>query len=201
MRILFGMIVLFVLSGCSTLASKTDVGGSHGGEGKLLLTSMVDGGVVPALDGVVVSLRPVEIPDYVDRSELVRRGGRGVIVTESPVWGESLNRGINRVTEINLAYLLGSARVVGDDSYRQFRGGFILKTQLFRLDAEGDFLVLEGRWHILRDRNQPPVLSRWYRHRESLEGDRSMGGQALAMSRALMAMNREQVRDIEGLLK
>ncbi|MEG3638853.1 PqiC family protein [Magnetococcus sp. PR-3] len=195
MRFILALGTLLLVSGCTTIVPLPSSQTSD--PGLPLLQPLVTPGQPPASDGMVVTLRPIEIPDYLNRDEQVRRlePGHTITLQDNPSWGESLSRGINRVIQVNLAHLLKSARVVRDDSYRHHPQGVTLKTELFRLEPVGDKVVLEARWHIFKKRTQPPLLSRWYRHKQPMAGQSATA----TLSAALGAMNRAQAEDLKEI--
>lgn len=65
------------------------------------------------VDAGVLSVERVRVPDWLDRSQLVVRGGDGRLeLDERARWGEPLGRGLQRVMAENLASLLTDRRVV-----------------------------------------------------------------------------------------
>lgn len=61
----------------------------------------------------VLSVERVRLPDWLDRPQLVGRGGDGSLeLDERARWGEPLGRGLQRVMAENLASLLVERRVV-----------------------------------------------------------------------------------------
>src|SRR5512145_486746 len=62
---------------------------------------------------VAVSVAPVEIPDYLDRLQIVTRdGANGLRLAEFDRWGGSLSENITTVLVENLSALLQSDRVL-----------------------------------------------------------------------------------------
>jgi uncharacterized lipoprotein YmbA len=64
------------------------------------------------MNQVSVSIAPVEVPDYLDRLQIVTRdGNNGLKLAEFDRWGGSLGENIATVLVENLSLLLGSDRV------------------------------------------------------------------------------------------
>nr|CRH07279.1 Exported protein of unknown function [Candidatus Magnetococcus massalia] len=153
----------------------------------------------PQPDGPTLTLRPVQLPHYLKRMEMVERTPDGAIkLYPIPTWSEPLDKGVSRVLMLNLAYLLKSSRVVLDDRYRRVKQSCILTTELFQLDADRERLRLEGRWQVTQRKVEGVRQSGWFTHTEPLGSGPRSSVVAQAMSRALLAMAKAQQASLKG---
>lgn len=101
--------------------------------------------------GVAVGLDPVNMPEYLDRPEIVSRGsGNELELGEFDRWAEPLDRNIERVVAQNLSVLLGSDRVFVLPARRRLDLRYRVEIDIlrFNLVKQGETL-LEVRWAVL----------------------------------------------------
>lgn len=130
-------------------------GGSSSGARFYALTSLGfpgEAGEIAASDqAVIVRIGPVEIPDYLDRPQIVTRTDVNELsLGDFDLWGGSLRTDIERVLVENLSLLLAKDRisVVGGKSRYSTLG--TIPVRLDRFDAvPGDTIVLKARWGII----------------------------------------------------
>lgn len=119
----------------------------------------------PSANGqsLVVGLGPVQLPEYLERLQIVRRSSANHLqVTAAQRWAEPLSAGLPRVLGEDLALLLGDGRVLHHPWGRsrlidrqvcleilQFEGGqdgaAVLSARWSVLDANGKMLLAERR--------------------------------------------------------
>ena len=153
-----------------------------------------DAGLEPA-----VGVGPVELPDYLDRPQIVTRNGQnGLNLAEFDRWGESLKDNTAQVLAENLAVLLPSKKVSTYPWKRSTQVAYQVTVKVTRFDhTEGGETVLAVRWSLL-DGAGADLLSRESRHVESPAGD-SYPATVAAMNRALAQFSREVANAINGL--
>jgi uncharacterized lipoprotein YmbA len=112
-----------------------------------------DGAVSPATDATL-AIGPVEIPDYVDRQQIVTRtGANELVVSEFDRWGSSLDDQFTGSLVATLADRLAPQQVAvvpwrsvilsGGATYR-------VAVSVSRFDGiPGQSVVLQGRWELL----------------------------------------------------
>ncbi|MBF0260726.1 MAG: membrane integrity-associated transporter subunit PqiC [Magnetococcales bacterium] len=104
--------------------------------------------------GLVVELEPVEIPQYLNRPEMVTRaGGNRLQLERMNQWGGDLKEDIGRVTMENLGRLLHSERVTLLPGRSEGEPDFRLVTSIHRFEPdEAGEVVLEARWILFDGR-------------------------------------------------
>jgi uncharacterized lipoprotein YmbA len=111
------------------------------------------------LKDIVVGIRPVEIPAYLDRSQLVTRlDGNELRVDEFSQWAEPLGDSISRVIEQNLHLLTGSRQLVAAITWHPSEPDLLLSMDVlgFEADAAGE-VTLNVAWQISRP-DGPEIL-------------------------------------------
>jgi uncharacterized protein len=99
----------------------------------------------------VVGIGPVEIPDYLDKPEIVTRTATNeLLVSEFNLWGGSLKTDIMRVLIENISSLLGSEPVTVVAWRAHIPGSYRIPIYLYRLDAISDgTILLRAKWGIV----------------------------------------------------
>ena len=99
---------------------------------------------------VSVGIAPVEIPDYLDRPQIVTRGGDNELkLAEFDRWAGSLGENIGTVLAENLALLLGSDRVFVYPRLVAGKMDFAVALRVLRLDCvPGDQVLLKAQWAL-----------------------------------------------------
>lgn len=97
-----------------------------------------------------LALGRVELPRYLDRSELVTRSSaHGLRVWHLQRWGGSLRNDVARVVADDLARLLGTARIAVHPNEARFPVSYRVLLELLELgSAPGQPVRLRGRWTV-----------------------------------------------------
>ena len=97
-----------------------------------------------------IVLGQVELPRYLDRSELVTRSSaHGLQVWHLQRWGGSLRSDIARVVAEDLSRLLGTARIAVYPNEARFPVSYRVLLELLELGgAPGHPVVLRARWTV-----------------------------------------------------
>jgi uncharacterized lipoprotein YmbA len=108
---------------------------------------------------VSVSVAPVDIPDYLDRSPIVTRDGTtGLKLAEFHRWGGSLGDNITTVLVENLSALLSSDRVVAYPGMRYGTPDFRTEVRVLRLDCiPEDRVELKAQWLVVTGEERQEV--------------------------------------------
>ena len=148
---------------------------------------------------IAVGVGPVELPDYLDRQQIVTRSGQNELkLAEFDRWGESLRDNAAQVLAENLAVLLPSKKISTYPWRRSAQVAYQVTVKVTRFDhTEGGETVLGARWSIL-DGAGAELLTRESRYVESPAGD-SYPATVAAMNRALAQFSREVANAINGL--
>ena len=152
----------------------------------------------PAAGGSTIGVRSIELPDELDRPQIVTRTGPNTVhVAEFDRWSGSLRDGARQLVAANLATLLPGDRVAvypwtpGTSVDRQ------VIVEITRFDGElGGRCVLRARWRVLGGRGTPPSV-----YGESVLSEPSGSDYAAlvaAQSRLLGALSLEIARAIRG---
>lgn len=146
---------------------------------------------------VSVSVAPVEIPDYLDRPQIVTRDGRnGLKLSEFDRWGGSLAENFATVLAENLAQLLGTDRVFVYPRMQSEQTLFTVAARVLRLDAvPGEQVHLRVQWTVAAGADRKDVVTRTASYTERLSDGR-YDTLAEGISRTLEQLSREIARTI-----
>lgn len=99
-----------------------------------------------------ISIGPVEIPEYLDRPQMViRTGGNSVQIHEFERWAEPLREGVTRVVTDNLAGLLATEAIEVYPWRNQLTVDYRLALTLNRFEATADGQATLAGWWSLYD--------------------------------------------------
>jgi len=148
---------------------------------------------------IAVGVGPVELPDYLDRPQIVTRDGQNELkLAEFDRWGESLKDNTAQVLAENLAVLLPSKKISTYPWKRSTPVAYQVSVKVTRFDhTEGGETVLGVRWSIL-DGAGVDLLARESRYVEKPAGD-SYPATVAAMNRVLAQFSRDVANAITGL--
>ncbi|MEO5330947.1 MAG: PqiC family protein [Magnetococcus sp. YQC-5] len=167
-----------------------------------LLTSLVQPPqtrVQQAGQGLVVELEPVEIPQYLNRPEMVTRtGGNRLGLNRMAQWAGDLKEDIGRVLMENLARLLPSERVMilpkRSNEVANFRVAASMNR--FEPDATGQ-VILDARWTLF-DGKGKQLFTRHSHIITQASNPEEYESLAEAMSKALDIWSREMSDTIKS---
>lgn len=150
---------------------------------------------------IAVGLGPVELPDYLDRPQIVTREGQNELnLAEFDQWGEPLQDNVAQVLAENLAALLPSRKVAVYPWKRSNPVDVQVSVKVIHFERrEGGEAFLSVRWS-LNDGSGKELASRESRYSERASGD-GYGATVAAMNRALLRFSRDlatAVRDAHG---
>jgi len=155
-----------------------------------------DGPVSPASDATL-AIGPVEIPDYIDRQQIVTRtGANELVVAEFDRWGSSLDDQFTGSLVATLADRLAPQQVAVVPWRSAIRSGgatYRVAVSVSRFDGiPGQSVVLQGRWELLAKSGgkEESLGVREASVMEQIDGD---GYEALvvAMQRALVRFGQQ----------
>lgn len=141
---------------------------------------------------VAVGVGPLELPDYLDRPQIVTRTGQNELnLAEFDKWAESLKDNATQVLAENLAVLLPSKKVVTYPWKRSTPIDFQVAVKVTRFDHTiGGETVLGTRWSILSGDAGKELFSRESRYTERPSGG-GYNATVAAMNRALAQFSRD----------
>jgi uncharacterized protein len=191
MRSIFSVALAVLLAGCAGSPSVrfyTLTPVEQGGKG-----TYSPGTASP----ISVSIAPVEIPDYLERPQIVTRQGRNQLkLAEFDHWAGSLSDNFSAVLVENIATLLGSDRVTVRPGIQGGKPDFALALRILRLDfLPGDRVDLKAQWTIISGQDRKDIATRTMSCTESL-ADKSYDTMVAALSHALGQLSREIAQGI-----
>lgn len=151
---------------------------------------------------VSVGVAPVEIPDYLNRPQIVTRDGRNELnLAEFDRWGGSLPDNIASVMTENLSLLLGSDRVQTVPRGRGETVDYSLVMRVLRLDCTpGDQVIMKVQWTLLAGPAGKEGVTRVTTRTEKLK-DARYDTLVAAVSSSLGEVSREIAREISDRRK
>lgn len=105
----------------------------------------------PAGAGVAVVIKDVRLPQYLDRSQIVTRGGdHRLQMDEHAQWAGNLREDMTRVLVENLRRLLGSERVIAAPHSLRLLPDYRVEVEVLSFERELDGRVgLSARWWLM----------------------------------------------------
>lgn len=148
---------------------------------------------------IAVGVGPIELPDYLDRAQLVTRSGQNELnLAEFDRWGESLKDNATQVLAENLALLLPSKKIAIYPWKRSTTIQYQVAAKITRFDhTQGGETALDVRWSIAAA-DGAELFSRQSHYAEGLAGDDAAATIA-AMNRVLAQFSREVANTLAEL--
>lgn len=168
------------------------------------LTTLAQGnptGQSPAPQGGLgIGVGPVQIPEYVDRPQIVTRTAPDrLALSEFNRWGGSLSKDFLRVLTENLSALLGSDRVVSYPWAERLEPTYRVALDVQQFDGQlGQAVVLKVTWIVTGREGKTPLAVRKSDIREPVS-DKDYDALVAAHSRAVAALSREIADEIRRL--
>ncbi len=102
------------------------------------------------LQGVIISVLPVELPQYLSRIEMVTREGNvNILVHDFYEWGEDLDKGIARVLSTSLSQKLNLVGAVVTPLHLGITPSYLLKIEILNFEGELEKSTsLQARWTL-----------------------------------------------------
>jgi uncharacterized lipoprotein YmbA len=176
-----------VFGGCSALSPKPDR------TRFILLAPTTAGGsssaqlaAGPNLTSLAIALGPIQLPEYLDRPELViRTSPNGLQLSETNRWAEPLADNFRHVLANDLTNLLGTTNIVQYPWYPGTRLNYIVRGEVQRFEASTNKTAqLIAHWDLRMPQNNQVLANREAQIScplSSLDGDTI----AAALSKAL----------------
>jgi uncharacterized protein len=156
------------------------------------LTSPTPQEIRQAVQPVSVSMAPVEIPDYLDRPQMVTREGlNGLRLAEYDRWLGSLSDNIATVLAENLTQALGTDQVFLAPLLRGKKTDYAVSVRILRLDCTlGDQVFLKAQWSCCAGTDRKDCPTQMVHFTERLHDGR-YETMVAAVSRTLELLSRE----------
>ncbi len=155
--------------------------------------------IAPSSEPLAIWIGPVDIPDALNRNELVTRvGPNQVELAPFDLWAGSLKQNVYRVLAENLSILLSTDRVVHHSFRTAMPVDYQIRLEVIRFDGQpGQSVVLVARWSIHDGKGKTFHAMKKSRHEEPAAP--GYDGLAAAQSNALAALSRDIARAIESI--
>ena len=129
-------------------------------------------GAVTGDDGPSLAIGPVDLPQYLDRPQMVSRAGDNrLLVDEFNRWGGALDQEITAVLAEVLSRRLGTQRIYSYPSRIAPEVDYRVPLEIRRFDGElGGDVVLEAAWSLVDDRTGAVLRTRRVDYREQTTG-------------------------------
>ena len=157
--------------------------------------------VTTAPQNAFIAVGPVQIPDYLDRPQIVTRTARNELeINEFERWGGSLKEDVDRVLVENLTALLASDGVAIVSWKRRVPGAHRLSVEVNRFDAvTGGSVLLKATWTVSSPDGAKALLVRGSTVSQPLN-DKGYSAVVAAMSQTLGSLSQEIATGIKSLL-
>ncbi len=169
-------------------------------------TLSADASAAPAdpENSVVLGIGPLNLPDYLDRSQIVTRGaGSELIVDDFNRWAEPLGTALHQAVAINVDKMLNGVVAVTFpfDSIVQDRVGYRLLGNISKFDADASGLVaLEIQWGIAKVEAETVVKPRRARYEAQATEAGDPSAIAKAMSEAVLKLSRDIADEFSSVI-
>ena len=189
-------IVAFVVSGCGTSPAAKFYTLTPVAQQKQEKAVIGTGSASP------IAIGPVEIPEYLDRSEIVTRADQNqLILSEFNLWGGSLKTDVNRVLIENVSHFLAADGIpivtwkLGITDVQR------VPVQIVRFDGTpNDSILLKARWAVIEKDGKNFEFVRESSITVSVKGG-NYNSVVAAMSEALGELSKEIASDIKPVVK
>jgi uncharacterized lipoprotein YmbA len=153
-----------------------------------------------APSGLTIALGPIDLPEYLDRPQIVtREGDNRLRVDDFNRWGGSLEEEMTRVLARHLGQRLGTQRVYGYPSRIAADTDYRIALDVRRFDGPLDGEVtLEVAWSVIDDRSSEPLDTQQSLYRISAAGA-DYAAYAAALSTALARLGDDLASVVSAL--
>jgi uncharacterized lipoprotein YmbA len=147
---------------------------------------------ISRLGDVFIGVGPVEIPDYLNRKEIVLRSlTNEVILSDFAQWAGPLREDFSRAVTENLALLLGTDKVADFPWRAPIPIDYRIVIGLKRFDGQlGGMALLRARWTVLDEKSQEVLLLEHSRIEQPCASD-DMNALVAAKSQTVGELSRE----------
>jgi uncharacterized lipoprotein YmbA len=156
----------------------------------------------PDTSKLAIGIAPIDLPDYLDRPEMViRQGDNRLILGDFDKWGERLDQLLGRTLAEDLATRLGTPNIFQMPLQRDQTLDYVIVLDIYRFEGtDKDVAVLDTRWRIFdRDGARLRVTSRkLFEVKLSDAGFRAL---ATALSTAVADLSDALTDSIRSLVK
>jgi len=150
----------------------------------------------------VLSLGPIRLPDYLDRSQIVTRGaGLEIIVNGQSRWAEPLEQAIHRAVALTVDSLVDDLVVVAYPVTAMIDPDYRLVGRVYRFDVDINGLaVFEIQWGAGDVEAKPLISARRSRYTKQATNAGDPGAIAAALSDTLAQYGQDIARELNEAL-
>ena len=152
--------------------------------------------------GPGIGVGPVELPDYLDRPQIVTRLDQNQFkLADFDHWSEPLKDNFTQVLAENLSILIPTERIFVFPWKRESRVGYQVMVKVTRFDrtVDGDS-VLTARWRIVGNDNREELAVRTAIYTAPAAGP-DYPATVAAMNQTLTALSRDIASALKGLAR
>lgn len=152
-------------------------------------------------DSPLVVLGPLQLPDYLKRSQMVTRGdGTEFLVDDFNRWAEPLDQAIHRILAKNVDSLLDTMVVSAYPTVALARADYRLTGRIDRFDADGNgHAVLAVQWGMADADGTVLVATRRGQYEAQVSNPGGPAATARAMSDTLTQFSRDIGKQLEAM--
>lgn len=142
--------------------------------------------------GLAIRVGPVELPQHLDRPQIVTRTGDNEIsLNEFDQWAEPLDRSVSRILAENLSILLGTDRVTTLTRPGPLHYDYQVTVEMVRFDQDGaGTITLIARWSLF-GRDGRDLLTMKKSRFSRAAGSTDYKATVATLSRALADLSRD----------
>ena len=161
-----------------------------------------DTAAVITKDFIVVGIGPLEIPDYLDRPQIVTRTSRNELkLAEFDLWGSPLASDISRSLAENLSSLLQGNGIAVLPWRVHIKSRYRMPVGIERFDVTPDSaVILKARWGVIEKDSTIPQIVRESVITRPLKGSQYSEIVAV-MSEALNDLSKEMAAGIKSVIR
>ncbi len=155
--------------------------------------------VDPSREPLSLRIGPVEIPDALNRNELVTRVGRNQVkLAPFDLWAGTLKQNFYRVLSENLSILLSTDQVVHHTFRTSMPVDYQIRVEVIQFDGRpGESVLLVARWSIYDGKGKNFLAMKKSRYDEPAAP--GYDGLVAAQSNALAGLSRDIAAAIEAI--
>ena len=148
-----------------------------------------------------IGVGPVEIPEMLDRPQIVTRSGPNKLnVDEFNRWAGRLDENLAGVLAENISLLLATDQVAVYPWQTDFKPRYRVALKIRYFEGQwGKDVILEAIWSVSSQQSQQPHIKRKSIINESLSPEQDYEALVAAHSRAIAQLSREIVKEIQNL--
>jgi uncharacterized lipoprotein YmbA len=157
--LIVALLIVLVTSGCAALSPRQE-------RTRFLLLVAASSGTAEGANSnpgsLTIGLGPIQLPEYLDRQELVvRTSPNGFNLSDTDRWAEPLADNFRHVLATDLRTQLGTGNILQYPWYPGTKLDYVVRLQVERFDADiNNTAELIARWELRIPKNDQLLASR-----------------------------------------